>query len=61
VANAELERKLALLNEDAFGKGWMLIVRAVHLGWQERLFSGPAIADAFAALLAAERHKDRSG
>ena len=27
-ANAELERRPKLLNEDAFGVGWMLIVRA---------------------------------
>src|SRR5215470_12324540 len=47
-ANAELERKPKLLNEDAFGAGWMLVVQPSHAGWRNRLLTGPAIGPAFA-------------
>jgi glycine cleavage system H protein len=60
-ANPDLERKPGLLNEDAFGGGWMLIVRADDSGWQQGLVTGPAIGPAFAAWLAAEAYKGRSG
>jgi glycine cleavage system H protein len=60
-SNAELERKPKLLNEDAFGAGWMLIVRASDARWQEGLVTGDAVAPAFAAWLAAEAYKDRAG
>jgi glycine cleavage system H protein len=59
-ANADLERKPGLLNEDAFGKGWMLIVRADDPRWQQGLLTGPEIGPAFAAWLAAEAYKDRA-
>jgi glycine cleavage system H protein len=60
-SNEELLRKPKLLNEDAFGAGWMLIVRANDAGWRDRLATGPAIAKGFAAWLASEGYKDRSG
>ena len=59
-SNAELERKPKLLNEDAFGAGWMLIVRPADATWREPLVTGPAIGPAFAAWLAAEAYKDRT-
>ena len=36
-ANPELERRPKLLNEDAFGAGWMLIVRPADAAWRDRL------------------------
>jgi glycine cleavage system H protein len=60
-ANAGLERKPGLLNEDAFGKGWMLIVRADDAGWRDGLLTGPEIGPSFAAWIAAEAYKDRPG
>jgi glycine cleavage system H protein len=59
-ANEELERRPRLLNEDAFGRGWMLIVRADDPSWRERLLTGPAIGPAFAAWIAAEAYKGRA-
>jgi glycine cleavage system H protein len=60
-ANADLERKPALLNEDAFGAGWMLIVRADDPGWRQGLLTGPEIGAAFAAWHAAQSYKERAG
>jgi glycine cleavage system H protein len=59
-ANAELERKPGLLNEDAFGRGWMLIVRADDPTWREGLVTGSEIVPAFAAWLASEAYKGRT-
>ena len=58
--NEELVRRPKLLNVDAFGAGWMLIVRASVADWQSELATGPAVAPAFAAWLAAEAYKDRT-
>ena len=60
-ANPALEQDPKLLNKDAFGAGWMLIVRADDAGWRDRLTTGPAIGPAFAAWLAAEAYKGRDG
>ncbi len=59
-SNEELVRKPKLLNQDAFGAGWMLIVRAADAGWRDRLVTGAAVAPAFAAWIAAEAYKDRT-
>jgi glycine cleavage system H protein len=59
-ANAELERRPRLLNDDAFGKGWMLIVRADGADLKRSLLTGPGIGAAFAAWLVAESYKDRT-
>jgi glycine cleavage system H protein len=59
-ANAELERKPALLNEDAFGRGWMLIVRPDDPDWRQNLLTGPEVGPAFAAWAAAEAYKGRA-
>jgi glycine cleavage system H protein len=59
-ANDELERRPRLLNDDAFGAGWMLVVRAARADWRDRLTTGPALAPAFASWIAAETYKDRA-
>jgi glycine cleavage system H protein len=59
--NAELEQKPRLLNDDAFGEGWMLIVRAENTGWREGLLTSVAVGPAFANWIATEAHKDRTG
>jgi len=58
-ANAALEQRPKLLNEDAFGAGWMLVVRAGGDDWSKSLVTGPATGPAFAAWLAAEAYKGR--
>jgi glycine cleavage system H protein len=59
-ANGELERRPRLLNDDAFGTGWMLIVRAAQDDWRERLTTGAAVGPAFAAWIAAEAYQGRT-
>lgn len=59
--NDELIKRPRLLNSDAFGQAWMLIVRAANPDWRDALLTGPQIADAFAAWLKAESYKDRAG
>lgn len=59
--NEELTKRPRLLNKDAFGAAWMLIVRANTAGWREGLVTGGAVEDAFAKWLAAESYKDRAG
>jgi len=58
--NEKLERTPELLNTDAFGEGWMLIVRPARDDWRTGLVTGTAIAPAFIAWLATEAYKDRS-
>jgi glycine cleavage system H protein len=60
-ANEALEQRPRLLNDDAFGAGWMLIVRTEDASWRDRLVTGPAIGRAFEDWLAAEAYKDRTG
>ena len=40
-ANEELERRPKLLNEDALGAGWMLVVRTEDAPWRDRLITVP--------------------
>jgi len=58
--NELLERKPELMNSDAYGDGWMLIVRPSHEGWRDRLVTGSAIVPAFRAWLDSEAYKDRA-
>jgi len=51
-ANAELERRPGLLNEDPFGAGWMLIVSPDDANWRQGLITGAAIQPAFSQWLA---------
>jgi len=58
--NEALMKKPELLNEDAFGKGWMLIVRSARDDWRTELVTGAAIAPAFGEWIASEAYKDRT-
>ena len=58
--NSALERKPELLNKDAFGDGWMLIVRPADSNWNEGLVTGPRIASALEVWLASGAYKDRT-
>lgn len=58
--NEALVRRPALLNEDAFGAGWMLVVSAATAGWRDGLVTGAAVAPAFKAWLDASAYKDRT-
>jgi glycine cleavage system H protein len=58
--NEALIAKPELLNTDAFGDGWMLVVRPSEADWSSGLVTGAAIAPAFAHWLAAEAYKDRA-
>lgn len=60
-SNDELARHPALLNTDAFGAGWMLIVRPEAPNWRDGLVTNAAVADAFAAWKESEAYKDRHG
>jgi len=57
--NDALIKTPKLLNEDAFGKGWMLIVRPKDADWRAGLITGEAIAPAFGEWIASEAYKDR--
>lgn len=57
--NEQLVRKPELLTQDAFGEGWMLVVRPVRADWREGLVTGAAIAPAFDAWLASGAYKTR--
>lgn len=59
-SNEGLERRPRLLNEDAFGAGWMLLVRPADDTWRERLVTGSAVGPAFAAWLEQEAYKGRT-
>lgn len=58
--NEALIKKPELLNEDAFGKGWMLIVRPTRDDWRTGLVTGAAIAPAFGEWIVSEAYKDRT-
>jgi glycine cleavage system H protein len=58
-SNVELERRPKLLNQDAFGAGWMVIVRPDDDNWREGLVTGPDIGPAFEAWIEAEAYTDK--
>jgi glycine cleavage system H protein len=58
--NERLIREPELLSADAFGAGWMLVVRPANPDWQAGLVTGQAIEPAFKAWLATEAYKDRA-
>jgi glycine cleavage system H protein len=58
--NEFLVRRPELLSEDAFGQGWMLIVRPARDDWRGGLVTGAAIEPAFEAWIAMEVYKDRA-
>jgi len=57
--NENLIRKPELLMQDAYGDGWILVVRPAHESWRKALVTGPAIAPAFEAWLATDSYKSR--
>jgi glycine cleavage system H protein len=59
--NELLQQRPELLNEDAYGQGWMLIVRPRREDWRASLVTGDAIAPAFAAWMATGAYQDRTG
>lgn len=58
--NEELIKRPRLLNRDAFGEAWMLIVRANADTWRDGLVTGLGVEDAFTKWLAAESYKSRA-
>ena len=59
--NELLVRKPELMNADAYGAGWMLIVRPAREDWRASLVTGAEIAPAFERWLASDAYKDRAG
>src|SRR5262245_51217221 len=57
--NEALIRKPELLTEDAYGEGWMVVVRPTDAKWQARLVTGLAIGKAFDEWLAKGLYKER--
>jgi glycine cleavage system H protein len=57
--NELLIRKPELMNSDAYGEGWMLIVRPSVPDWQAGLVTGAAIAPAFERWFESEAYKHR--
>ena len=58
--NELLIRKPELLNQDAFGTGWMLTVRSTTNHWRDGLITGNDISAAFEQWFASEAYKDRT-
>jgi glycine cleavage system H protein len=59
--NEALVRKPELLTSDAFGDGWMLIVRPEHADWHTDLVTGAAIGPTIERWIASGSYKDRTG
>ena len=59
-SNEALLAQPKLLSQDAFGAGWMLVVRPASDTWREGLVTGSGVAPAFSGWLAAESYKDRT-
>jgi len=58
--NEALLRRPALLQSDAFGTGWMLIVRPAREDWRDGLVTGARIGPVFDAWIGSEAYKDRA-
>jgi glycine cleavage system H protein len=59
--NEALVRKPELLTRDAFGDGWMLIVRPARDDWRVGLVTGAAIGPTIERWIANGSYKDRIG
>jgi glycine cleavage system H protein len=59
--NERLIDKPELLIEDAFGDGWMLVVRPAHSDWRSGLVAGANIGPAIENWISRGSYKDRSG
>jgi len=58
--NEKLMRKPEMLNKDAYGEAWMLLVRPTSPGWREGLVTGEAVAPAFNVWLSSDAYRNRS-
>jgi glycine cleavage system H protein len=59
--NEKLVDKPELLTSDAFGDGWMLIVRPSGDDWQAGLVTGAAIGPTIESWIARGSYKERTG
>ena len=59
--NEKLVDKPELLTRDAFGDGWMLIVRPAGDDWQTGLVTGAAIGPTIDSWIAGGAYKERTG
>jgi glycine cleavage system H protein len=59
--NEALVRKPELLTRDAFGEGWMLIVRPADGNWRDGLVSGDAVGPTIERWIAGGAYKERAG
>ena len=59
--NELLERNPRLLNQDAYGQGWMVTVRPAGEDWQAGLVTGAAIGPTVEAWFASEAYKGHTG
>ena len=57
--NESLIRSPELLMRDAYGDGWMLVVRPMREDWRTGLVTGSDIAPIFEAWFATEAYKSR--
>jgi glycine cleavage system H protein len=57
--NENLIRKPEFLMQDAYGNGWMLVVRPTHGNWRRTLVTGSAIAPAFEEWVATDSYRSR--
>jgi glycine cleavage system H protein len=58
--NERLEREPELLNQDAFGEGWMLMMRPARDDWRDGLVTGEEIASAFETWMATGAYRQRT-
>ena len=59
--NEALVRRPELLTRDAFGEGWMLIVRPAGDDWRAGLVTGAAIGPTIERWIAGGSYKERTG
>lgn len=59
--NEKLIKKPELLNVDAYGEGWMLIVRPAGRSWNANIVAGANAGAAFEAWLKSDSYKNRAG
>ena len=58
--NETLVRKPEILNRDAFGEAWMLIVRPARADWRDGLVTGAALGPALETWFNSEAYKQRA-
>lgn len=59
--NDQLVAKPILLNRDAFGEGWMAILKPDAPDWRDGLVTGPDLLPRLTAWYEQESYKDRTG